>query len=131
MNITIKVPATSANLGPGFDTLGLALDLWNETQWVTDFEADTVNGLLREADKRTDAADERIVVSIEGEGAGKISTGKDNLIVEAAMRLAELAGKELPSFKLSCVNHIPDGVRTWFIVSGNIDRVAWGRCVIR
>ena len=90
MNITIKVPATSANLGPGFDTLGLALDLWNETEWVTDGEAD-----------------EQIVVSIEGEGAGKISQGKDNLIVEAAMKLAELAGKELPAFKLSCVNHIP------------------------
>ncbi len=52
-------------------------------------------------------ADEQIVVSIEGEGAGKISQGKDNLIVEAAMKLAELAGKELPAFKLSCVNHIP------------------------
>ncbi|MFN8460166.1 MAG: hypothetical protein U0X93_00115 [Anaerolineales bacterium] len=31
MKFTIKVPATSANLGPGFDALGLALDLWNET----------------------------------------------------------------------------------------------------
>ena len=31
MKLLIKVPATSANLGPGFDTLGLALDLWNET----------------------------------------------------------------------------------------------------
>ncbi len=42
MNITIKVPATSANLGPGFDTLGLALDLWNETRVVNGFEADTL-----------------------------------------------------------------------------------------
>ena len=31
MKITVRVPATTANLGPGFDTLGLALTLWNET----------------------------------------------------------------------------------------------------
>ncbi len=30
-SVTVRVPATSANLGPGFDCLGLALDLWNET----------------------------------------------------------------------------------------------------
>jgi len=98
MNIKIKVPATSANLGPGFDTLGLALDLWNETE----FSTDSVTDLRIKTDKR-------IVVSVEGEGAGKISEGKDNLIVEAAMKLAELANKPLPSFKLSCVNHIPMG----------------------
>jgi len=34
--ITIRVPATTANLGPGFDCIGLALNLWNEVQ----FEAD-------------------------------------------------------------------------------------------
>ena len=32
-SVTIHVPATTANLGPGFDTLGLALDLWNETEF--------------------------------------------------------------------------------------------------
>ncbi len=30
MRFSVKAPASSANLGPGFDTLGLALDLWNE-----------------------------------------------------------------------------------------------------
>ncbi|MAR86616.1 MAG: homoserine kinase, partial [Chloroflexota bacterium] len=29
-NIVVKVPATSANMGPGFDSLGIALDVWNE-----------------------------------------------------------------------------------------------------
>ena len=42
MNFSIKVPATSANLGPGFDALGLALDLWNETRVSTDFSTDFV-----------------------------------------------------------------------------------------
>ena len=99
MNITIKVPATSANLGPGFDTLGLALDLWNETEWSS---TDSVTDSRMETDKR-------ISVSVSGEGEGIISEGKDNLIIQAAMKLAELAGKELPSFKLKCVNHIPMG----------------------
>ena len=100
MNITIKVPATSANLGPGFDTLGLALDLWNETEFSTDSVTDA---------SRRMGTDKQIVVSVEGEGTGRISTGRDNLIVEAAMKLAELAGKDLPSFQLKCVNHIPMG----------------------
>jgi len=100
MNIKIKVPATSANLGPGFDTLGLALDLWNESV----FETDTLNGL--ETDTQIQ---ERISVSVEGEGARTISSGKSNLILQAALKLAELANKPLPAFKLSCVNHIPMG----------------------
>ena len=47
-----RVPATSANLGPGFDCMGVALDLWNE------FE-------LRPAPERAD-----ISVVVEGEGEG-------------------------------------------------------------
>ena len=34
MKVLVHVPATTANLGPGFDTLGLALDLWNETEFT-------------------------------------------------------------------------------------------------
>ena len=92
MKILVKVPATSANLGPGFDTLGLALDLWNETDWSTDVETN-----------------KPITVSIAGEGSRTISEGKDNIIIQAAKRLAELANKTLPAFKLNCVNHIPMG----------------------
>jgi len=86
MKIAIKIPATSANLGPGFDTLGLALDLWNESV----FELS-----------------EQLSISVEGEGVGIISEGEDNLIIQAAMKLAELAEKELPAFTLKCVNNIP------------------------
>ena len=38
MQFSVKAPATSANLGPGFDTLGLALDLWNEVTIDTEGE---------------------------------------------------------------------------------------------
>jgi homoserine kinase len=86
MKLTIKVPATSANLGPGFDALGLALDLWNETT-------------VTPADEFT--------ATVTGEGADRLSSGKHNLIVRAAQRLAERAGKTLPPFHAECVNAIP------------------------
>jgi len=86
MKITIKVPATSANLGPGFDALGLALDLWNET-------------VITPADDFS--------VTVQGEGADRLTSGKNNLIVRAAHKLAERAGKPLPSFHADCVNAIP------------------------
>lgn len=88
MNITIKVPATSANLGPGFDALGLALDLWNESIF--------------------DLADD-FLVQVEGEGKGKLASGKNNLIVRAAYKLSEYVGEELPRFMIRCTNHIPLG----------------------
>ena len=88
MNITIKVPATSANLGPGFDALGLALDLWNEST--------------------IEPADD-FFVQAEGEGSGKLQSGKRNLIIRTAQRLAKQVGKELPPFHIRCTNHIPLG----------------------
>ena len=51
--VHVRVPATSANLGPGFDALGLALALYNEVE-------------AREADG--------VTVQIEGEGAGRLAT---------------------------------------------------------
>lgn len=86
MKITIKVPATSANLGPGFDALGLALDLWNVT---------------------TVTPAKEFSVRVTGEGAGRLASGKNNLIIRAAQRLAERAGKSLPVFHAECVNQIP------------------------
>ena len=86
MHITIRVPATSANLGPGFDSLGLALDLWNET-------------IIRLAIEHS--------VQVRGEGAEKISMGENNLIIRSAQKLAECAGKRLPPFHLDCINRIP------------------------
>ncbi len=88
MKLTIKVPATSANLGPGFDSLGLALDLWNESTF--------------------ELADD-FTVYIEGEGEGKLAQGKNNMIIRAAQKLAEHVRKELHPFVVHCVNHIPLG----------------------
>lgn len=86
MNINIRVPATSANLGPGFDALGLALDLWNAT---------------------TIAPAKEFSVQVSGEGAGRLASGKNNLLVRAAQKAAERAGKRLPPFHAECANQIP------------------------
>jgi homoserine kinase len=88
MKVTVKVPATSANLGPGFDALGLALDWRNEATF-------------------TPAGN--FSVTIKGEGAGTLPETQDNLIIRAAQRLAERAGRSLPAFHLSCINRIPLG----------------------
>lgn len=86
MHITIRVPATSANLGPGFDSLGLALDLWNETVMTLAIEYS---------------------VQITGEGREKLSAGENNLILRSAQKLAERIGKRLPPFHVDCINRIP------------------------
>ncbi|HUG33446.1 MAG TPA: homoserine kinase, partial [Anaerolineales bacterium] len=86
MNIVINVPATSANLGPGFDTLGLALDLWNQSSVTPAKE---------------------FSVTVQGEGSERLASGKNNLIVRAAQKLAERTRKPLPPFHVDCVNQIP------------------------
>ncbi|MGH7400172.1 MAG: homoserine kinase, partial [Candidatus Rokuibacteriota bacterium] len=59
MRVRVRVPATSANLGPGFDALGLALALYNE---VTFEEA------------------EDVAVTVEGEGTGRLEGGAKNVV---------------------------------------------------
>jgi homoserine kinase len=86
MKIDVRVPATSANLGPGFDVLGLALGLYNEI-------------LYEEAD--------RVAVSIEGEGAGRLDTGADNVVSRGARMAYEAAGRRFRGASIHCLNRIP------------------------
>jgi len=86
MKFIVNAPATTANLGPGFDTLGLALDLWNET---------------------TITRAEELSVRVHGEGNDRLPSGKNNLLIRAAQRLADRARKPLPAFHADCVNRIP------------------------
>ena len=84
----VRVPATTANLGPGFDALGLALDLWNEAEFA----------------RRTDG---RVVVAVTGEGMGVLPTDEHNLIAASALRVFELAGERPPGLQIDCHNNIP------------------------
>jgi len=85
----ILVPATSANLGPGFDCLGAALDLWNECNFSF-------------------SEDKEIRVEIEGEGHGVLPEDKTNLIIQAIFSIAEEFSLEIPNgIHLYCKNNIP------------------------
>ncbi len=90
MKILVKVPATTANLGPGFDALGLALNLWNETEFIA-----------------TD--DKQIILSIDGEGAGKLPTDANNPIVDAALQVYDMAQKSCNGLRIHCINRVPIG----------------------
>lgn len=83
--IKIRVPATSANLGPGFDCFGLSLDIWNEIS----FEP---------ADKMS-----HFVV---GEGAEKLNKGIRNLLTKSFAKVHEVCGKKLSIVKISAQNKI-------------------------
>ena len=90
MKVLVKVPATTANLGPGFDALGLALNLWNEAEF-------------------TCTGDNRIVVEVNGEGEGNLPTNADNAIAEAALQIFDLAGQPCPGLRIGCLNRVPLG----------------------
>ncbi|MGH2539742.1 MAG: homoserine kinase [Actinomycetota bacterium] len=84
MRFTVRVPATSANLGPGFDCFGLALDLCNEVTFDTHAEP---------------------AITWEGEGADELPIDGSDLILETMRRVA--AGRALPAFRLHGLNRVP------------------------
>ncbi len=89
-SVHVSVPATTANLGPGFDALGLALGLWNEAEF-------------------TSRADGRIIVKAQGEGAGSLPTDQHNAIAAAALTVFSQAGQVPPGMQINCLNRIPLG----------------------
>ena len=86
MAVHVRVPATSANLGPGFDALGLALALYNEVE-------------AREADG--------VTVAVQGEGAGQLPTGADNIVAQGVRLAYEAAKRPFKGVALRCVNRVP------------------------
>jgi homoserine kinase len=86
--VRVRVPATSANLGPGFDALGLALGLYDRvTARVT--------------------ADDSITVRVTGEGAEELSGDVTHLVASSAMAAFEQLGAVPPGLHIECVNAIP------------------------
>src|ERR1700760_4206389 len=87
--VRVRVPATSANLGPGFDALGLALTLHDEVDaWVSE------SGLS---------------IEVSGEGAELADAGEKHLVVQAMRAAFAVAGGQPPGLGLRCVNRIPHG----------------------
>ncbi|KJC65532.1 homoserine kinase [Agreia bicolorata] len=89
-SVTVKVPATTANLGPGFDTLGLALALYDEL---------TVT--VREQPGAT--------VQVTGVGEGEVPTDESNLVVRAIAHAFAAYDQPLPGLDLVAHNVIPHG----------------------
>ncbi|MER6171763.1 homoserine kinase [Streptosporangium sp. NPDC001681] len=93
--VTVQVPATSANLGPGFDTLGLALGLHDEVE-VELFEPSGGSG------------SRSVVIEVEGEGAGELDEGEGHLIVTTMRTTFDRMGLgQPPGIRLRCLNRIP------------------------
>lgn len=88
MRFTVRAPGSSANLGPGFDALGLAVDLWNELVVDTDGEAGRVQ--------------------YEGRDATLLAeSDRENLSLRAMRQLAEAHGRTLPPFALTVRTAVP------------------------
>ncbi len=85
---TLRVPASSANLGPGFDALGMALGIYLQCRF-------SVSPGLR--------------IEARGRDAESISTGEDNLIWQTALAVARDTGGTLPPIFLEIDNDIPIG----------------------
>jgi homoserine kinase len=87
--VRVRVPATSANLGPGFDSLGLALSLYDVVEaWIDP------TGLS---------------IEVTGEGAGTAAAGEAHLVIRAMRETFKLLDGQPPGLALRCVNRIPHG----------------------
>ena len=80
------MPATTANLGPGFDSFGFALDVWNRV-------------IVERADKYS--------MVIEGEGADRLDSSEDNMLPRMAKRAMEKLSVEAPPLRFTCQNAVP------------------------
>src|SRR5215471_10426730 len=87
--VRVRAPATSANLGPGFDALSLALALYDEV------EARVTDGGL--------------VIEVSGEGSDTSAAGEQHLVVRAMRAAFGAMGGQPPGIALRCVNAIPHG----------------------
>jgi homoserine kinase len=85
--VSVRTPATSANLGPGFDAMGLALTLYDDLSARVDGDSCTV--------------------SVRGEGAGELPADERHLVVRAMLATFDELGERPPGLAVECVNRIP------------------------
>jgi homoserine kinase len=88
MKLRLRIPASTSNLGPGFDCLGLALRLYN---YLTIEET----------------GEDGLEIEILGEGAGEIATDKRNIVYHAMKRLFDEVGSPIPGLRILLDNRIP------------------------
>ena len=86
-SVKVKVPGSSANLGPGFDTLGLALGIYDEITVTT--------------------LDSGLEIEVHGEGEGEVPLDESHLVVRAIYSGLEAADCEVGGLRVQCHNTIP------------------------
>lgn len=87
LRVTVTVPGSSANLGPGFDTLGLAVGIW-----------DTVE---------VEVTESGLEIEVYGEGEGDLPLDSSHLVVKAIRSGLNAANVEVPGLRIVCTNTIP------------------------
>lgn len=87
--VRVRVPATSANLGPGFDALGLSLGLYDDV-------------VVR-------VADSGLHIDIAGEGAETLPRDESHLLVRSLRTAFDLLGGQPRGLEVVCANRIPHG----------------------
>jgi homoserine kinase len=88
--VHVRVPATSANLGPGFDALGLALDLYDDVMARTSDEPG-------------------VLIDVVGEDAHTVPRNESHLVVRAMRATFDRLGTQPTGVVVECVNRIPHG----------------------
>src|SRR6478735_9622551 len=88
-SVTVRVPATSANLGPGFDSFGLALASYDEVAACR--------------------IERGLVVQVTGVGADEVPLTAQHLVVRSIGTAFTAVGEQLPGLQLRCANRIPHG----------------------
>jgi homoserine kinase len=88
-SVTVRVPATSANLGPGFDSFGLALALYDEVSARVD--------------------DDGLRVEVAGEGSATLPRGEQNLVMRSLLAALGQLGSRPSGLRVQCRNVIPHG----------------------
>lgn len=106
---TIKVPASSANLGPGFDTLGIALSLYDTV------EVEVIRSGLE--------------VEVFGEGAGELPLDGSHLVVKAINSALKAADAQAPGLRVVCHNNIPQSRGLGSSASAAVAGVAAGNAL--
>lgn len=88
--VRVRVPASTANIGPAFDCLALALDLWNEAEF--------------------ELGGEGLQIAVSGEGAERLPRHERNLVYRAVRRVYEEVSEPPPqNIRIRCHNNIPLG----------------------
>lgn len=107
----MAVPASSANLGPGFDAVGLGLDIWDEVSAIA-------------------TAEPGWHIEVAGEGAGAVPLDEHHLVAQAMRLVFDTVGVRPAGIRLACVNAIPHGKGIGSSAAAIIGGLALGRALI-